>query len=62
MVFIENDKIQANVPNAWVSSMENFIVKGKNAEIWDSEGKRYLDYVGGYAVLNTGHNHDLVIE
>ena len=42
MVFIENDKIQANVPNAWVSSMENFIVKGKNAEIWDSEGKRYL--------------------
>ena len=35
---------------------------GKNAEIWDSEGNRYLDYVGGYAVLNTGHLHPKVID
>ena len=50
MVNIQNDKIASNVPSAWYSSLENFIVKGKNAEIWDSEGNRYLDYVGGYAV------------
>jgi 4-aminobutyrate aminotransferase len=42
--------------------LENYIVKGRNAEIWDSEGKRFLDYVGGYAVLNTGHLHPTVIE
>ena len=43
-------------------TLENFIVKGKNAEIWDSEDNRYLDFVGGYAVLNTGHLHPTVVE
>ena len=62
MVYIQNDKIASNVPSAWYSSLENYIVKGRNAEIWDSEGKRFLDYVGGYAVLNTGHLHPTVIE
>ena len=62
MVYIENDKIASNVPSAWYSTLENYIVKGRNAEIWDSEGNRFLDYVGGYAVLNTGHLHPTVIE
>ena len=62
MVYIQKDKIASNVPSAWYSSLENYIVKGRNAEIWDSEGKRFLDYVGGYAVLNTGHLHPTVIE
>ena len=57
-----NNAITQNVPSAWYSTLENFIVKGKNAEIWDSEGKRYLDYVGGYAVLNTGHLHPKVVK
>ena len=57
-----NNAITEDVPSAWYSTLENFIVKGKNAEIWDSEGKRYLDYVGGYAVLNTGHLHPRVVE
>ena len=62
MVNLMNNAITQNVPSAWYSTLENFIVKGKNAEIWDSEGKRYLDYVGGYAVLNTGHLHPTVVE
>ena len=62
MVNLMNNAITENVPSAWYSTLENFIVKGKNAEIWDSEGKRYLDYVGGYAVLNTGHLHPTVVE
>ena len=62
MVNLMNNAITENVPSAWYSTLENFIVKGKNAEIWDSEGKRYLDYVGGYAVLNTGHLHPAVVE
>lgn len=31
-----------------------------NAEIWDVEGKRYIDFAAGIAVLNTGHNHPRV--
>lgn len=62
MVNLMNNAISQNVPNAWYSTLENYIVKGKNAEIWDSEDKRYLDFVGGYAVLNTGHLHPKVVE
>ncbi len=38
------------------------IAKGLNAEVWDVEGKRYIDFAGGIAVLNTGHAHPDVIE
>lgn len=62
MVNLLNNEIVSNVPNAWISTLENYITKGKNAEIWDSSGKRYLDYVGGYAVLNTGHLHPRVVK
>ena len=62
MVNLLNNEIISNVPNAWLSTLENYITKGENAEIWDSTGKRYLDYVGGYAVLNTGHLHPRVVK
>ena len=39
-----------------------FIARGKNAEFWDVEGKRYIDFAGGIAVLNTGHCHPGVID
>ncbi|MBA1155415.1 4-aminobutyrate--2-oxoglutarate transaminase [Microvirga mediterraneensis] len=32
-----------------------------NAEIWDVEGRRYVDFAGGIAVLNTGHRHPKVV-
>lgn len=41
---------------------EVFIARGENAEIWDVEGRRYIDFAGGIAVLNTGHCHPAVIE
>jgi 4-aminobutyrate aminotransferase len=34
-----------------------FIDKAKNAEFWDIEGRRFIDFAGGIAVLNTGHVH-----
>jgi 4-aminobutyrate aminotransferase len=34
-----------------------FIDHAKNSELWDIEGRRYIDFVGGIAVLNTGHRH-----
>jgi 4-aminobutyrate aminotransferase/(S)-3-amino-2-methylpropionate transaminase len=33
-----------------------------NSEVWDVEGKRYVDFAGGIAVLNTGHCHPQVME
>ncbi len=35
---------------------------GLNAEVWDSEGKRYIDFVGGIGVLNLGHCNPAVVE
>ena len=32
-----------------------------NAEIWDVEGRRYIDFAGGIGVLNVGHRHPKVI-
>lgn len=34
-----------------------YIEKGQNAELWDADGRRYVDFAGGIAVLNTGHLH-----
>lgn len=37
-----------------------YIEKALNAELWDVEGKRYIDLGSGIAVLNTGHCHPKV--
>ena len=34
---------------------------GKNAEVWDCDGKRYIDFVGGIGVLNLGHCNPRVV-
>ncbi|WP_433738721.1 2-aminoadipate transaminase [Pseudomonas putida] len=34
---------------------------GKNAEVWDTDGKRYIDFVGGIGVLNLGHCHPRIV-
>ncbi|WP_081768742.1 4-aminobutyrate--2-oxoglutarate transaminase [Herbaspirillum sp. RV1423] len=33
-----------------------------NAELWDVEGRRYIDFAAGIAVLNTGHRHPKLME
>lgn len=38
-----------------------FIDRAQNAELWDVEGNRYIDFASGIAVLNTGHNHPKVV-
>ena len=35
---------------------------GKNAEVWDTDGRRYIDFVGGIGVLNLGHCHPRIVE
>lgn len=39
-----------------------FATKAQNSEIWDVEGKRYIDFCAGIAVVNTGHCHPRIVE
>lgn len=39
-----------------------FSARAENSELWDVEGRRYVDFAGGIAVLNVGHRHPKVIE
>ncbi|MEW6182590.1 MAG: aspartate aminotransferase family protein [Bacillota bacterium] len=36
-------------------------VRAEGVSLWDVDGKEYLDFLGGYGSLNTGHNHPRVI-
>ncbi|MGH2960628.1 MAG: aminotransferase class III-fold pyridoxal phosphate-dependent enzyme, partial [Solirubrobacterales bacterium] len=35
-------------------------VRGEGARLWDSDGKRYLDFFAGLGVMNAGHCHPLI--
>jgi len=37
-----------------------YVARARNAEMWDVEGRRYIDFASGIAVLNTGHLHPKV--
>jgi predicted acetylornithine/succinylornithine family transaminase len=36
--------------------------RGEGTTVWDVDGKPYLDFVGGIAVLSLGHCHPVVVE
>lgn len=38
-----------------------YVEKALNAEVWDVEGNRYIDFAAGIAVVNTGHRHPKVM-
>jgi acetylornithine/N-succinyldiaminopimelate aminotransferase len=38
------------------------IERGEGVWVWDTNGKRYLDFIGGWAVNTLGHCHPLMIE
>lgn len=38
-----------------------FVSRARDAELWDVAGRRYIDFCGGIAVVNTGHCHPKVI-
>jgi 4-aminobutyrate aminotransferase len=39
-----------------------FAERAEGAELWDVEGRRFIDFAGGIAVLNVGHRHPRVVE
>jgi 4-aminobutyrate aminotransferase len=39
-----------------------FADHAENALLWDVEGRRFIDFAGGIAVMNTGHRHPKVVQ
>jgi 4-aminobutyrate aminotransferase/(S)-3-amino-2-methylpropionate transaminase len=50
------------VPRGVGNAFQIYAQRAEGAEIWDVEGKRYIDFAAGIAVLNTGHRHPVVME
>ena len=50
------------VPRGVSNSLAVYAERAANAELWDVEGRRYIDFASGIAVLNTGHLHPKVKE
>ena len=52
---------EAAIPRGVGTAMTAFAERAENAELWDVEGRRYVDFAGGIAVLNVGHRHPKVV-
>jgi 4-aminobutyrate aminotransferase/(S)-3-amino-2-methylpropionate transaminase len=52
---------RAALPAGLGQTYEVFADRAEGAQIWDVEGKRYIDFAGGIAVLNTGHRHPKIV-
>ena len=39
-----------------------FVERAAGSEMWDVEGKRYIDFATGIGVCNTGHTHPKIID
>lgn len=48
-------------PRGVATAAPFFVERALNAELWDAEGRRYIDFAGGIGVLNTGHRHPRVV-
>ena len=59
-----NLDLQARRDAAFARGLGNqlpiYVERARNAELWDVEGRRYIDFGSGIAVLNTGHLHPTV--
>lgn len=53
---------RAAIPQGVSQAHQLVVDRASNAELWDVEGRRYIDFCGGIAVVNTGHCHPRVIE
>ncbi len=52
-----HERRAAAVPRGIGHATAIYAKRAKNSEIWSEEGKRYIDFGAGIAVVNTGHQH-----
>ncbi|MDT8894120.1 4-aminobutyrate--2-oxoglutarate transaminase [Halomonas sp. I1] len=57
-----NELKQRYVASGAASPATAFADHAENAEIWDADGNRFIDFAGGIGVLNIGHRHPRVVE
>src|SRR3546814_16024414 len=55
------ERKQNATPNGVGVRFPIYAERGENAEIWDVEGKRYVDFYSGVSVNNVGHRHPKVV-
>ncbi len=53
---------RAAIPDGISTATPLFAARAGNAELWDADDRRFIDFAGGIAVLNTGHRHPRVID
>ena len=51
----------AAIPRGVGNVTQIFAKTAKNAEIWSEDGRRYIDFAAGIAVVNTGHQHPKIV-
>lgn len=56
------DRKNAAISRGVGMTTQIYAERAENAEIWDTEGKRYIDFAAGIAVVNTGHRHPRVVQ
>ncbi|MEK0082878.1 4-aminobutyrate--2-oxoglutarate transaminase [Benzoatithermus flavus] len=52
---------QGRAVAAGVATKSLYVARAENALLWDVDGRRYIDFAAGIAVLNTGHRHPKVM-
>ena len=62
---MKNQELQKRKEKVFARGMGNmfpiFAARAENAEVWDEDGKRYIDFAAGIAVVNTGHSHPEIV-
>ena len=56
-----NQRKEAATPRGVGVLAPFFAARAENAELWDAEGRRFIDFATGIGVVNTGHRHPKVI-
>src|ERR1700694_3660603 len=50
------------VPRGITSAHPLVADRAKGSELWDVDGRRYVDFAGGIGVMNVGHSHPRMME
>lgn len=53
---------KAAVPAGAATAYPIFVDRAEGSELWDTDGRHYIDFVAGIAVMNVGHRHPRVTE
>src|SRR3546814_19534553 len=52
----------ANVPRGVATAHPICVERAQGSRVWATDGRQYLDFVGGIGVMNVGHTHPAVVE